>query len=81
MADDGVQSRPPAAAKMIDGFAPLLDGFDHVPFDDDDALRAAIGEQTAGDPGRADPGRGRHPAAAAERLRLLRACATSTASC
>lgn len=34
-------------AKLIDGFAPLLPGFDHVPFGDHDALHAAIGPQTA----------------------------------
>ena len=34
------------APKMIDGFAPLLDGFDIVPFADLDAARAAIGEHT-----------------------------------
>ena len=34
-------------AKLVDGFAPLLPGFDHVPFGDHDALHAAVGEQTA----------------------------------
>ncbi|MFO1067437.1 MAG: aspartate aminotransferase family protein [Geminicoccaceae bacterium] len=34
-------------AKMVDGFAPLLDGFDRVPFGDHDALRAAVTERTA----------------------------------
>ncbi|WP_191060498.1 aspartate aminotransferase family protein [Geminicoccus harenae] len=33
--------------RMTEGFAPLLDGFDHVPFGDLGALEAAIGEQTA----------------------------------
>ncbi len=36
------------APKMIDGFGPLLPGFDILPFGDHDALRAAIGPQTAG---------------------------------
>lgn len=34
--------------KMCDGFAPLLDGFDQVPFNDSDALEKAITPQTAG---------------------------------
>ena len=36
------------APKMIDGFGPLLPGFDILPFGDHDALRAAIGPETAG---------------------------------
>ena len=34
-------------AKMVDGFAPLLDGFDRVPFGDLAAIEAAITERTA----------------------------------
>lgn len=34
--------------KMCDGFAPLLDGFDQVPFNDIAALEAAVTPQTAG---------------------------------
>ncbi|HIP24199.1 MAG TPA: aspartate aminotransferase family protein [Rhodobacteraceae bacterium] len=34
-------------AKMIDGFGPLLPGFVQVPFNDLDAVRAAINENTA----------------------------------
>ena len=37
------QSNP----KRVDGFGPLLDGFDVVPFADHDAVKAAIGPQTA----------------------------------
>jgi acetylornithine/N-succinyldiaminopimelate aminotransferase len=33
--------------KYIDGFGPKVDGFDQVPFDDDAALVAAIGPETA----------------------------------
>ncbi len=33
--------------KMVDGFAPLLPGFDVLPFGDDAALEAAIGPETA----------------------------------
>ncbi|CAM5773963.1 aspartate aminotransferase family protein [Bosea minatitlanensis] len=33
--------------KYIDGFGPKVEGFDQVPFDDEKALRAAIGPQTA----------------------------------
>jgi acetylornithine/N-succinyldiaminopimelate aminotransferase len=35
------------SARLTEGFAPLLDGFDHVPFGDLDALKAVIGEHTA----------------------------------
>ena len=34
-------------AKMVDGFAPLLPGFRHLPFGDHDALRAAVSDRTA----------------------------------
>lgn len=34
--------------KMIDGFAPLVDGFDQVPFNDLEALERAITPETAG---------------------------------
>ncbi len=34
-------------AKMVDGFAPLLEGFDRVPWGDHDALERAIGPATA----------------------------------
>lgn len=34
--------------KLRDGFAPLLPGFEVVPFDDLEAARAAVGEHTAG---------------------------------
>ncbi len=34
-------------AKILDGFGPKVDGFDHVPWDDLAATRAAIGEATA----------------------------------
>ncbi|CAN7676804.1 aspartate aminotransferase family protein [Bosea sp. LjRoot237] len=33
--------------KYIDGFGPKVDGFDQVPFDDEKALKAAIGPETA----------------------------------
>ncbi|WID94517.1 aspartate aminotransferase family protein [Bosea vestrisii] len=33
--------------KYIDGFGPKVDGFDQVPFDDETALKAAIGPETA----------------------------------
>jgi acetylornithine/N-succinyldiaminopimelate aminotransferase len=33
--------------KLVEGFDPLLPGFDIVPFGDHDALRAAVGEETA----------------------------------
>lgn len=34
-------------ARLTDGFAPLLEGFDQVPFADHEAVRAAITDQTA----------------------------------
>jgi len=34
--------------KYLEGFGPPVEGFDQVPFDDDEALKAAIGPQTAG---------------------------------
>ena len=35
-------------AKYLEGFGPKVEGFDQVPFDDDEALEAAIGDATAG---------------------------------
>ncbi len=35
------------SAKHLDGFAPAMDGFDHIPFGDLAATRAAIGRETA----------------------------------
>jgi len=35
-------------AKYLKGFGPVVDGFDHVPFNNLNALRDAIGPQTAG---------------------------------
>ena len=35
-------------AKYLEGFGPKVDGFDQVPFDDREALKAAIGPATAG---------------------------------
>jgi len=34
--------------KLLKGFGPAVEGFDHVPFGDLDAVRAAIGPETAG---------------------------------
>ncbi|WP_112321785.1 aspartate aminotransferase family protein [Oceanibium sediminis] len=33
--------------KLVKGFGPMLEGFDHVPFGDHEALKAAIGPETA----------------------------------
>jgi acetylornithine/N-succinyldiaminopimelate aminotransferase len=33
--------------KLVKGFGPLMPGFDHVPFDDIEAVRSAIGPETA----------------------------------
>ncbi|GLQ05348.1 acetylornithine aminotransferase [Sneathiella chinensis] len=34
--------------KLLDGFGPAMDGFDHIPVGDIDAVRAAITDETAG---------------------------------
>ncbi len=59
-------------AKMVDGFGPLLDGFDRVPFDDEQALRDAIGERTAGILVEPIQGEGGIRPITVERLRLMR---------
>ena len=51
--------------KMVKGFGPMMPGFDHVPFGDLDAVARRDRAGDGGDPDRADPGRGRHPGAAA----------------
>ena len=68
--------------KMVKGFGPVVPGFDHVPFGDLAAVRGGDRAGDRGDPGRADPGRGRHPGAAAARTcgRCARS-ATSTGCC
>jgi acetylornithine/N-succinyldiaminopimelate aminotransferase len=59
-------------AKMVDGFGPLLDGFDRVPFDDEAALRAAITDRTAGILVEPIQGEGGIRPITVERLRLMR---------
>lgn len=59
-------------AKMVDGFGPLLDGFDRVPFDDEAALRNAITDRTAGILVEPIQGEGGIRPLTVERLRLLR---------
>ncbi len=59
-------------AKMVDGFGPLLDGFDHVPIDDEAALRAAITDRTAGILVEPIQGEGGIRPFTIERLRLMR---------
>jgi acetylornithine/N-succinyldiaminopimelate aminotransferase len=44
----GAVSAVPGSEKMVKGFDPLLPGFDPVPYDDLDAVRAAITDETAG---------------------------------
>ena len=39
---------PPARPKYLEGFGPPLDGFDQVPLGDIEAVKKAIGPQTAG---------------------------------
>ncbi len=59
-------------AKMVDGFAPLLDGFDRVPFGDEAALRGAITDQTAGILVEPIQGEGGIRPLTVEQLRLMR---------
>lgn len=59
--------------KVKKGFAPLLDGFQHVPFGDLDAVKAAINEKTAGILLEPVQGEGGIHIATAEFLRSLRA--------
>ena len=40
-------SRPAVRQKYLEGFGPKVDGFDQVPFGDVEALKAAIGPETA----------------------------------
>ena len=58
--------------KYLEGFAPKMDGFDHVPFGDLDAVRAAIGPTTAGILVEPIQGEGGIHAAAPDFLRGLR---------
>ena len=45
--------------KYLEGFGPVVEGFDQVPFGDLEAVKRAIGSRDRGDPDRADHGRGR----------------------
>ena len=49
-------------AKYLKGFGPPVEGFDHVPFNNMNAVRNAIGPADRRHHRRADAGRGRHPA-------------------
>ncbi|MDX6750036.1 aspartate aminotransferase family protein [Geminicoccaceae bacterium 1502E] len=60
------------AKKLTEGFAPLLDGFDQVPFGDEEALRAAITERTGAIMVEPVQGEGGIRPVPAEALRLLR---------
>ena len=69
-----------AQPKYHAGFEPMVPGFAYVPFDDLAAVAAGARRRDGRDPGRADPGRGRHqhPPARLSR-RACGSCATSTA--
>ena len=58
--------------KYMEGFGPDMPGFDQVPFDDEAALKAAIGPQTAAILIEPVQGEGGIRPVAPERLRLLR---------
>ncbi|MFA6965586.1 aspartate aminotransferase family protein [Bosea sp. (in: a-proteobacteria)] len=58
--------------KYIDGFGPKVDGFDQVPFDDEAALKAAIGPETAAMMVEPIQGEGGLRSAPSRFLRLLR---------
>ncbi len=59
-------------AKLIDGFGPVVEGFDHVPFGDMDALRSAIGPETAAIMCEPIQGEGGIRALGSDKLRELR---------
>ena len=61
--------------KHLKGFEPVVDGFDHVPFGDIDAVRAAIGPATAGILVEPVQGEGGIVPAKLDYLRALRALA------
>ena len=58
--------------KYIDGFGPKVDGFDQVPFDDPEALEAAVGPETAALMIEPIQGEGGIRTVPSERLRALR---------
>jgi acetylornithine/N-succinyldiaminopimelate aminotransferase len=58
--------------KYLEGFGPKVEGFDQVPFDDDKALQAAIGPETAGILIEPIQGEGGVRLVANQRLRALR---------
>jgi acetylornithine/N-succinyldiaminopimelate aminotransferase len=60
-------------AKYLEGFGPKVEGFDQVPFDDDEALRAAITAETAAILIEPLQGEGGIRSVPEERLRDLRA--------
>ncbi|MEM6906731.1 MAG: aspartate aminotransferase family protein, partial [Pseudomonadota bacterium] len=66
------------AAKLTDGFGPLLPGFTHVPFGDHDAIRGAITERTAAVMIEPIQGEGGIRVVPAECLRELRALCDRT---
>ena len=47
--------------KYLEGFGPVVDGFDQVPLGDIEAVKRAIGPETAAHPDRAGAGRRRCP--------------------
>ena len=68
--------------KYLEGFGPPVDGFDQVPLGDLEAVKKAIGPQTARHPDRAAAGRGRRARRAACVLQgAARSSATTTACC
>ena len=62
-------------AKYLEGFGPPVDGFDHVPFDNMNALRNAIGPHTAGILAEPIQGEGGVRVPSADFLRRLRMAA------
>ncbi|MEM7506607.1 MAG: aspartate aminotransferase family protein [Pseudomonadota bacterium] len=59
--------------KMVEGFGPMVPGFTHLPFDDRDALRAAVSDRTAAIMVEPVLGEGGIKPLPVERLRDLRA--------
>ena len=67
--------------KLTKGFGPLLPGFDHVPFGDHEALKAAIGPETAAICIEPVQGEGGIRPCRASAFGACGSCATSRASC
>jgi acetylornithine/N-succinyldiaminopimelate aminotransferase len=67
--------------KYLEGFGPVVEGFDQVPFGDLDAVKKAIGPETAAILAEPIQGEGGVRVNTNQFLKSLARCATSTACC